>query len=208
MTEKLQMRLCGRRAGGASYKSGASLMNELKMRLCGDLVLREKCAPVLCQPPRKGAVASGDWGGLCDTLNQMVEMMDAQSGVGLAAPQVGIPKRFIVMKEVKNRRDSGITHKMLNPRIVSRSDKTCVLEEGCLSVLGPDDLPIYADVVRPESVVAEWTDEAGELQTKELKGFTARIFQHELDHLDGILFTDHLPPVKREMVMRKVRKRK
>jgi peptide deformylase len=172
------------------------MTEKLQMRLCGDLVLREKCADV------------ADASALGDTLEEMAQMMDAQSGVGLAAPQVGIAQRFIVMKEVKNRRDAGITRKMINPRIVSRSDKTCVLEEGCLSILGADDLPIYAEVVRPESVVAQWTDEMGASQTKEFKGFTARIFQHELDHLDGILFTDHLPPVKREMVMRKVRKRK
>jgi peptide deformylase len=138
----------------------------------------------------------------------MAAMMDAQSGVGLAAPQVGITKRFIVMKEVKNRKDPGVVHKMLNPRIVAASGKTCVLEEGCLSVLGPDDLPIYADVERPESVVAAWTDEHGREREREFKGYSARIFQHELDHLDGILFIDHLSPVKREIMMRKVRKRK
>jgi len=167
------------------------------MKLCGDLVLREKCAPVGNITPQ-----------VRDQLAQMAEMMDEQNGVGLAAPQVGVLLRFIVMREVKNRKDPGILHKMINPRIISKSEKICIKEEGCLSILGPDDLPIYADVERPESVIAEWTDELGARQTRELTGFSGRIFQHEIDHLDGILFIDHLSPVKREMMMRKVRKRK
>ena len=80
--------------------------------------------------------------------------------------------------------------------------------EGCLSVLGGDDLPVYADVARPESVVVEWTDEKGRRQTAEMRGICARIVQHETDHLDGVLFIDYLSPVKREMVMRKVRRHK
>jgi peptide deformylase len=171
-------------------------MNKLQMKLCGDLILREKCAPV------------DDISKFANVMNEMVKMMDEQKGVGLAAPQVGIPHRFIVMKEVKNRKDPGIVYKMINPKILSKSEKMCVIEEGCLSVLGPDDLPIYADVERPESVIAEWTDETGTKNTREFSGYVARIVQHELDHLDGILFIDHLPEVKREMVMRKVRKRK
>lgn len=159
-------------------------------------MLREKCEPV------------SDASQLDGILDEMAAMMTAQNGVGLAAPQVGITKRFIVMKEVKNLRDPGVVHKMLNPRIVAMSDKTCVLEEGCLSVLGPDDLPIYADVRRPESVVVNWTDEHGQEHEREFTGFSARIAQHEIDHLDGILFIDHLSPVKREMLIRKVRKRK
>lgn len=166
------------------------------MKLCGDLVLREKCAPV------------DDISKFADVMDEMVQMMDEQHGVGLAAPQVGIPHRFVVIKEVKNRKDPGIAHKMINPRIISKSEKLCVIEEGCLSVLDSDDIPIYADVTRPESVVAEWTDENGETHTREITGYFARTFQHEIDHLDGILFIDHLPSVKREMVMRKVRKRK
>ncbi|MCL2748946.1 MAG: peptide deformylase [Alphaproteobacteria bacterium] len=172
-------------------------MKKLQMKLCGDLVLREKCAPVENITPK-----------ILDMLRDMTEMMDEQSGVGLAAPQVGIPLRFIVMKEVKDRKDPGISHKMLNPKIISKSEKTCVIEEGCLSVLGSNDLPIYADVERPESVTAEWTDETGVRHRKEFDGLTSRIIQHEIDHLDGILFIDYLSPVKREMVMRKIRKRK
>lgn len=165
----------------------------LQMKLCGDLVLRQKCADVSDITPE-----------LLSTLNEMVEMMRAQNGVGLAAPQVGVLQRFLVMQDP----DTETVYKMINPQIISLSDKTCNMEEGCLSVLGPDNLPVFAHVVRPESVIVEWTDETGKKCGAEMSGVPARIVQHETDHLDGILFIDHLAPVRREMVMRKVRKRK
>ena len=104
--------------------------------------------------------------------------------------------------------DSGKVFKMINPKILTRSENTCVLEEGCLSVLGHDNLPVYANVLRPESVEVEWNNENGELIRAQMSGLPARIVQHETDHLDGVLFIDYLSPVKREMLMRKVRKRK
>ncbi len=165
----------------------------LQMKLCGDLVLREKCELVTDITPD-----------VLDIMNEMVEMMHEQSGVGLAAPQVGVLKRFLVMMEP----DSGRVFKMINPKILTRSDATCVMEEGCLSVLGQDNLPVYANVTRPQSVEVEWTNENGDLLRAEMSGLPARIVQHETDHLDGVLFIDYLSPVKREMLMRKVRKRK
>ena len=130
--------------------------------------------------------------------------MHEQNGVGLAAPQVNITKRFLVMMDP----DTNTVFKMINPKIVTKSEKLIMMEEGCLSVLGPDDLPVFADVMRPESVDVEWTDENGEHMGAKMSGLPARIVQHETDHLDGILFIDYLSPVKREMVMRKVRKHK
>jgi peptide deformylase len=165
----------------------------LQMKLCGDLVLRQKCAPVSEITPDLLAI-----------LDEMVEMMRAQNGVGLAAPQVGISSRFLVMMDP----DSEVVYRMINPNIVSYSDDACTMEEGCLSVLGNDGLPIYANVTRPRSVVVEWTDENGNAKMAEMSGVPARIVQHETDHLDGKLFVDHLPSVRREMVMRKVKKRK
>lgn len=165
----------------------------LQMKLCGDLVLREKCAPVAEITPE-----------ILETLDEMVRMMHAQNGVGLAAPQVGVLQRFLVMIDP----DTNTVFKMLNPKIISRSDKICTMEEGCLSVLGPDNLPVYSNVSRPESVVVEWNDENGTHSTAEMSGLPARVVQHETDHLDGVLFIDHLSPVRREMVMRKVRKHK
>ena len=165
----------------------------LQMKLCGDLVLREHCAPVDDITPE-----------ILKTMDEMVQMMRDQNGVGLAAPQVGVTKRFLVMMEP----DSGKVFKMINPRITNRSPETVVMEEGCLSVLGPDDLPVYANVTRPAVVAVEWTGENGKQYAAEMSGIMARIVQHETDHLDGVLFIDYLPAAKREMVMRKVRRRK
>ena len=165
----------------------------LQMKLCGDLVLREKCEAV-------GEITPD----ILRTMDEMVKMMHDQNGVGLAAPQVNVTKRFLVMMNP----DTEQVFKMINPKIITRSEKQVSMEEGCLSVLGPDDLPVFADVVRPESVVVEWMDENGKQLSAEMSGLPARIVQHETDHLDGILFIDYLSPVKREMVMRKVRKHK
>ncbi len=165
----------------------------LQMKLCGDLVLREKCAPVTEITPD-----------VLDIMNEMVGMMRDQNGVGLAAPQVGQLKRFLVMMDP----DTETVFKMINPKIITRSADLCTMEEGCLSVLGPDNLPVYANVTRPQSVDVEWTDENGEPMAAHMSGLPARIVQHETDHLDGILFIDYLSPVRREMVMRKVRKHK
>ena len=165
----------------------------LQMKLCGDLVLREKCAPV-----------TEITDALRATLDEMVQMMQDQRGVGLAAPQVGVPQRFLVMMDP----DTETVYKMINPRITQFSADTVDMEEGCLSVLGPDNLPVFAHVRRPSSVIVAWTDDQGRELQAEMSGVPARIVQHETDHLDGVLFIDHLAPVRREMVMRKVRKRK
>ena len=165
----------------------------LQMKLCGDLVLREKCEAV-------GEITPD----ILRTMDEMVKMMHEQNGVGLAAPQVNVTKRFLVMMNP----DTEEVFKMINPKIVRKSENVVSMEEGCLSVLGPDNLPVFADVVRPETVDVEWTNEKGELLSAQMSGLPARIVQHETDHLDGILFIDYLTPVKREMVMRKVRKHK
>jgi len=165
----------------------------LQMKLCGDLVLREKCDPV-------GEITPD----ILHTLDEMVQMMREQNGCGLAAPQVNVTKRFLVMMNP----DTEEVFKMINPKIVSKSDEVVSMEEGCLSVLGPDDLPVFADVTRPSAVEVEWTDENGKHLAAHMSGLPARIVQHETDHLDGVLFIDYLSPVKREMVMRKVRKHK
>jgi len=169
----------------------------LEIKTCGDSVLREKCVPV--------KEISQD---ILRAMTEMAEIMEQRQGVGLAAPQVGILQRFLVMKEVKNMRDPGILRKMINPEILSKSEKTCVWEEGCLSVMGPGDVLLFADVARSENVTVRWTDEHGRPQTREFSGLPARIVQHEIDHLDGILFLDYLSSTKREMMIRKIKKRK
>ena len=165
----------------------------LQMKLCGDLVLRTKCEPVSNITPE-----------ILNTMDEMVAMMRAQHGVGLAAPQVGILSRFLVMMDP----DSETIYRMINPKIVSSNATTTTMEEGCLSVLGADGLPVYANVTRPDGVVVEWTDETGTKQMAQMSGLPARIVQHETDHLDGKLFVDYLSPVRREMLMRKVRRKK
>jgi len=165
----------------------------LQMKLCGDLILREKCAPI-------GAITSD----ILANLDEMAVMMRDQNGVGLAAPQVGILQRMLVMMDP----DTNVVYKMINPRIVKYSDEKCTMEEGCLSVLGPDNLPVFSHVTRPAAVTVEWTDETGAARGAEMSGLPGRIVQHETDHLDGVLFIDHLSPVRREMVMRKVRRHK
>ena len=147
----------------------------LQMKLCGDLVLREKCSPVADITPS-----------LLNTMDEMVKMMQSQNGVGLAAPQVGITQRFLVMMDP----DTNEIYRMINPQILSKSAETVVMEEGCLC--------------RPASVDVEWTNEKGETLRAKMSGVPARIVQHETDHLDGILFIDYLSGVKREMLMRKV----
>ncbi len=165
----------------------------LQMKLCGDLVLREKCDAVTEITPD-----------ILNAMDEMVAMMRNQNGVGLAAPQVGLLKRFLVMMDP----DTETVFKMINPKIVTRSADLVTMEEGCLSVLGPDNLPVFSNVSRPKSVTVEWSDENGEHMAADMSGLPARIVQHETDHLDGILFIDYLSPVRREMVMRKVRRHK
>ena len=103
--------------------------------------------------------------------------------------------------------DTNNVYRMINPEIISKSEETCVMEEGCLSVLGPDGLPVYSNVRRPAVVEVKWTNEKGEQLHAKMSGIMARIVQHETDHLNGVLFIDYLSGAKREMLMRKVNRR-
>jgi peptide deformylase len=127
-------------------------------------------------------------------IASMFETMDAAKGVGLAANQVGVAKRVAVIDA------DGHRIALVNPRIVSAEGRDSA-EEGCLSI--PD---IYADVTRPERVVLEATGADGERYTLEVGGLAARAIQHEIDHLDGIVFLDHLGPIKRKMLLSRWRK--
>ncbi|MDR3208369.1 MAG: peptide deformylase [Rickettsiales bacterium] len=170
-------------------------MSEMNLRFVGDPVLREKAAPV-----------SEVNDGIRATLDKMERTMRAENGAGLAAPQVGVLLRMLVFADI-GKRGSGVVYKIINPKIVSRSEKQIVIDEACLSIQGPNG-PVFADVRRPESVLVEWTDETGRTRREEFGGYASRAIQHEMDHLDGILFIDYLSSAKREMVMRKVKKRK
>ena len=135
-----------------------------------------------------------------DTLiNDMIETMYAAPGVGLAAPQVGVPLRIFVVDISLGRDPAGLIV-MINPEFVSR-DGMQLEEEGCLSVPG-----FEATVVRPTRVIIKGLDRDGTERVREGTGLLARAFQHEMDHLDGRLFIDHLRGLKREMIVRKIKK--
>ncbi|HKH84819.1 MAG TPA: peptide deformylase [Gemmatimonadales bacterium] len=124
----------------------------------------------------------------------MFETMDAAKGVGLAANQVGVARRIAVVDA------DGDRFAMIDPVIVETEGRATA-EEGCLSI--PD---IYGDVTRPERVVLEALDEEGKPYRKEATGLKARAIQHEIDHLDGILFLDHLSLLKRQMLLSRWRR--
>jgi peptide deformylase len=132
-------------------------------------------------------------------IDDMIETMYAAPGVGLAAPQVGVPLRVIVV-DVSVGRDPGGLIVLVNPEFVER-DGMQLEEEGCLSVPG-----FNATVVRPERVVLKGLDRSGDELRYEGTGLLARAFQHEMDHLEGTLFVDRLRGIKRDLIVRKIRK--
>jgi len=132
-------------------------------------------------------------------IGDMVETMYAAPGVGLAAPQVGVPLRLFVV-DLSLGRDPGGLIVMINPEFVAR-DGMQLEDEGCLSVPG-----FNATVVRPERAVIRGLDRTGTVQQHEGSGLLARAFQHEMDHLEGTLFVDRLRGIKRDLIVRKIRK--
>ena len=132
-------------------------------------------------------------------IDDMIETMYAAPGVGLAAPQVGVALRIFVV-DVSVGRDPDGLYIMINPEFVER-DGMQLEEEGCLSVPG-----FNATVVRPSRAVLTGLDRHGEAQRLEGSGLLARAFQHEMDHLDGTLFVDRLRGLKRDIIVRKIRK--
>lgn len=158
-------------------------MSLLKLHLLGSPVLRQRS-------PEITAVDED----LRRLIADMFETMDAARGVGLAANQVGATRRVAVVSADEHR------FAMINPVIVE-SEGRDTAEEGCLPI--PE---IFADVTRPERVVLEALGADGEPFRLEATGLTARAIQHELDHLDGILFLDHLGPIKRKMLLARWKK--
>lgn len=158
-------------------------MSLLNLHLLGSPVLRQHSQPV-------GAVDDE----VRRLITDMLETMDAAKGIGLAANQVGVARRVAVVDVDEDR------FVMVNPHIVETEGRASA-EEGCLSI--PD---IYADVTRPDRVVVEALDAEGQPYRKEATGLKARAIQHEIDHLDGILFLDHLSLVKRQMLLAKWRR--
>jgi peptide deformylase len=135
-------------------------------------------------------------------MADMLETMYAAPGIGLAAPQVGVLKRVIVLDLARDD-EAPQPLKMANPEVVWVSDDDAVYNEGCLSL--PEH---YADVVRPAACRVQYLDEQNEIRTLEAEGLLATCVQHEIDHLEGILFVDHLTALKRNMILRKLLKAK
>ncbi|WP_028855639.1 peptide deformylase [Psychrilyobacter atlanticus] len=129
-----------------------------------------------------------------EILDSMVETMRNINGVGLAAPQVGINLKMFVMEA-----EEGIIRKIINPEFIQYSEIQIDHEEGCLSVPG-----IYKKVKRPESLKVRYLNENGESIEEELGESWARVFQHESDHLEGILFVDKIAPVAKRLVSKKL----
>ena len=138
-------------------------------------------------------------------IRDMFETMYDAPGIGLAAVQVGKPIRLLVMDLGEPEEEGGKPVReprvFINPEILSHSDEEVPYIEGCLSV--PDQ---YAEVLRPDHIRARWLDEHGKKHEQNLDGLLAICLQHEMDHLEGILFIDHLSKLKRDMVLKKLAK--
>lgn len=135
-------------------------------------------------------------------LDDMLETMYANDGIGLAAVQVGVHKRCIVI-DVTRREGRREPIKLVNPEIVDNSEEQHLFLEGCLSF--PDQ---FSEVERPDKVKVKYLDENGKEQLLEADGLLATCLQHEIDHTNGVVFVDHISSLKRDMILRKLKKAK
>ena len=154
----------------------------MRIRLYGDPILRKKA--------KKVEIIDENLDGI---LEDMIETMYMGDGVGLAAPQVGISLRMFVMDYGEG------PIKVINPEILEKSEEKVIEEEGCLSL--PE---IFEDVERHVWIKVKFQNEEGKWTEMELKDYPARVFQHEYDHLDGILFIDRISPAKRALLKPKL----
>ncbi|MCE2739341.1 MAG: peptide deformylase [Rhodobacter sp.] len=154
--------------------------------------LKKACEPVATVTPDIGKLAE-----------DMLETMYDAPGVGLAAPQVGVMKRVLVMDCIKDPALAPRPMVLINPTVTWLSEDVATYEEGCLSL--PDQ---YAEIERPAEVRVQWTGLDGTPQEEQFSGLWATCVQHEIDHLDGKLFIDYLRPLRRQMITRKMEKLK
>ena len=138
-------------------------------------------------------------------IADMFETMYDAPGIGLAAIQVGVPKQILVIDLQEKEEESDETTRdprvFINPEILEESEELSVYNEGCLSV--PEQ---YADIARPAVIKAKWLDGDGKEHVEQLDGLIATCLQHEMDHLQGILFIDHLSRLKRDMIVKRLNK--
>ena len=135
-------------------------------------------------------------------MDDMLATMYAAPGIGLAAIQVGVPKRIIVMDLSKDNENKNPLY-FINPEIISRSKVDSIYEEGCLSVPGQ-----FAEISRPDKCDVKFLDYFGKPQEIKAEGLLATCIQHEIDHLEGILFIDYLSKLKKSMIIKKLSKQK
>ncbi|VBB43457.1 Peptide deformylase [uncultured Paludibacter sp.] len=158
----------------------------------GNAVLRKIAEPI-----------EADYPNLKELVQNMYETMTHAEGVGLAAPQIGLPIRVLVIDlapfEESDPEIADFKIAMINPEIVEESEETVAYDEGCLSIPG-----INETVIRPESVVVNYFDEDFNEHEEEFDGFKARVIQHEIDHLEGHLFTDRINPLRRQLIKSKL----
>jgi len=172
--------------------------------MSADAAIDAALLPILLVPdPRLRArarpVGAGDSDAVRDLAPRMLASMYAAPGIGLAAPQVGVGLRLVVIDLQRDEVRAPIV--MVNPEIVAASTETETREEGCLSLPGQ-----YADVTRPARIRVRFQDLAGAPQDLHAEGLLATCVQHEIDHLDGVLFVDHLSALKRNRLLRKLAK--
>lgn len=161
-----------------------------EIRILGDPVLREPADEV-------GALSDG----VRALVRDMFETMYVAGGIGLAAPQVGVSERVIVVDLGESDEDGAGAVALVNPKVVESSRKTAKAPEGCLSIPGMEEV-----VERPDTVTVEGLDPDGEPRAMEVSGLLSRALQHEIDHLDGVLFIDRVSPLKRRMLLKKWQK--
>ncbi|WP_157217724.1 peptide deformylase [Flavisphingomonas formosensis] len=165
--------------------------------------------PILEAPDPRLRTISKPVDGVDDELRALIadmfETMYDAPGIGLAAIQVGVPKRVLVIDLQEEQDEEGKPIRkplvFVNPELFDPSGELSVYNEGCLSV--PEQ---YAEVERPAVIHARWLDEKGEAHEERIEGMLATCLQHEMDHLEGILFIDHLSRLKRDMLLKKLDK--
>ena len=135
-------------------------------------------------------------------MDDMIESMYEAPGIGLAAIQIGVPKRVIVIDLSKNDEKKNPMY-FVNPELITKSNKDVSYEEGCLSV--PNQ---FAEISRPDTCKIKYLDYNGDQKILEAKGLLATCIQHEMDHLEGILFIDYLSKLKKSMIIKKLSKQK